>query len=121
MVKDLPIHIDLMRLRRTSKVNLFIPVEFVNHEASPGLKRGGTLVVVRAEVELIVTAGDIPESITVDLSGHQIGDSIHIENVQLPEGVKPTIERNFVIANIAAPSGLISAEAEAGEEVVEEE
>ena len=74
-------------------------------------KRGGTLVVVRAEVELMVTAGDIPEQITVDLSGRQIGESIHINDVALPDGVKPTIDRNFVIANIAAPSGLVSAEA----------
>ena len=115
-VKDLPIHVDLMRLRRTSKVNLFIHVNFVNHEASPGLKRGGTLVVVRSEVELLVTAGDIPEQITVDLTGRQIGDSIHINDVALPEGVKPTIDRNFVIANIAAPSGLVSAEAAEGAE-----
>ena len=112
VVKDLPIHVDLMRLRRTSKVNLFIHVNFENHEASPGLKRGGTLVVVRSEVELLVTAGDIPDHITVDLTGKQIGDSIHIEDVVLPKGVKPTIDRNFVIANIAAPSGLVSAEAE---------
>lgn len=115
VVKDLPIHIDLMRLRRTSKVNLFIHVNFVNHEASPGLKRGGTLVVVRSEVELIVTAGDIPDHITVDLTGKQIGESVHINDVVLPEGVKPTIDRNFVIANIAAPSGLLSSEAAEGE------
>ena len=116
VVKDLPIHVDLMRLRRTSKVNLFIHVNFENHEASPGLKRGGTLVVVRSEVELLVTAGDIPDHITVDLTGRQIGDSIHINDVELPEGVKPTIDRNFVIANIAAPSGLVAAEAAEGDE-----
>ncbi len=121
VVKDLPIHIDLMRLRRTSKVNLFIHVDFVNHEASPGLKRGGTLVVVRSEVELIVTAGDIPDHITVDLTGKQIGDTIHINDVVLPEGVKPTIDRNFVIANIAAPSGLVSSEAAEGEAEAEAE
>ena len=116
VVKDLPTHIDLMRLRRTTKVNLFIHVDFVNAEASPGLKRGGTLTVVRPEVELEVTAGDIPDHITVDLTGRKIGDVIHIDDVQLPAGAKPTIARNFVIANIAAPSGLVSeenAEAEA--------
>src|SRR6056297_1206579 len=69
VVKDLPTHVDLMRLRRTSKVNLFIPVEFVNPEEAPGLKRGGVLTVVRPEVELIVVAGDIPDHITADLSG----------------------------------------------------
>jgi large subunit ribosomal protein L25 len=113
VVKDLPTHLDLMRLRRTSRINLFIHVDFVNHDAAPGLKRGGTLVVVRPEVELEVTAGDIPETITVDLTGRQIGDVIHINDVTLPEGVKPTIDRNFVIANISAPSGLRSSDNEA--------
>ena len=111
VVKDLPTHVDFMRLRRTSKVNLYIPVEFINHEKAPGLKRGGVLTVVRPEVELIVVAGEIPDHITVDLEGRNIGDVIHISDVQLPEGVKPTIERDFVIANLSAPSGLVSAEA----------
>ena len=108
VVKDLPTHIDFMRLRRTSKVNLFIPVEFINEDKCPGLKRGGTLVTVRAEVELIVTAGDIPDHITVDLEGRNIGETIHISDVELPAGTKPTVDRNFVIANIAAPSALRS-------------
>ncbi len=112
VVKDLPIHVDFMRLRRTSKVNLFIPVEFVGHDDCPGLRKGGTIVTVRSEVELIVTAGDIPEQITVDLSGLQIGDGVHIEDVKLPAGAKPTIDRNFVIANIAAPSALKSSDDE---------
>jgi large subunit ribosomal protein L25 len=111
VIKDLPTHVDLMRLRRTSRVALFIPVEFINHEKSPGLKRGGVLTVVRAEVELIVTAGDIPDHITVDLEGRNIGDVLHISDVALPEGVKPTIDRDFVIANVSAPSGLVSADA----------
>lgn len=83
VVKDLPVHIDFMRLRRTSKVNLFIPVEFINEDKCPGLKKGGTLVTVRNEVELIVTAGDIPSQITVDLEGLEVGDSIHIQDVKL--------------------------------------
>ena len=112
VVKDLPTHIDFMRLHRNTRVNLFIHVEFINHEEAPGLKRGGTLVVVRPEVELVVTASDIPDHITVDLSGKKIGDVIHIEDVALPAGVKPTIDRNFVIANIAAPSGLRSSDNE---------
>jgi large subunit ribosomal protein L25 len=118
VVKDMPTHVDLMRLRRTSRVALFIPVEFINHEKSPGLKRGGVLTVVRPEVELVVTAGDIPDHITVDLEGRAIGDVIHISDVVLPEGAKPTIDRDFVIANLSAPSGLVSAdnaEAEAEE------
>ena len=110
VVRDLPTHVDFMRLRQTSRINLFIHVTFINHEASPGLKRGGTLTVVRPEVELEVTAGDIPDHITVDLAGRNIGDVIHIGDVVLPEGAVPTIDRNFVIANIAAPSGLRSAD-----------
>lgn len=122
VVKDLPTHIDFMRLHRNTRVNLFIHVEFENHEEAPGLKRGGTLVVVRPEVELVVTASDIPDHITVDLTGKKIGDVIHINDIKLPKGVKPTIDRNFVIANITAPSGLRSedneeaAEAEAAAE-----
>jgi len=112
VVKDLPIHFDLMRLRRTSKINLFIPVEFINEDAAPGIKRGGMLTVVRPEVELIVTAGDIPEKITVDLTGLQIGDTVTISSVDLPTGAKPTIDRDFVIANIAAPKGLGSDDAD---------
>ena len=115
VVKDLPTHIDFMRTHRNSRVNLFVHVEFINHEDSPGLKRGGTLVVVRPEVELVVTAADIPDHITVDLAGKKIGDVIHINDVELPAGAKPTIDRNFVIANITAPSGLRSDDAEEGE------
>lgn len=116
VVKDLPVHFDLMRLRRTSRVNLFIPVEFINHEAAPGIKRGGMLTVVRAEVELNVLAGDIPDHVTVDLTGLKIGDIVHINDITLPEGVKPTIDRNFVIANISAPSGLAAAGDDEGDE-----
>ncbi len=112
VVKDLPTHVDLMRLRRTSRVNLFIPVEFIHEDASPGIKRGGVLTVVRAEVELKVTAGDIPEKIVVDLTGLDIGDTVTISSVDLPAGATPTIDRDFVIANISAPSGLRSSEAE---------
>ena len=112
VVKDLPTHLDLMRLRRTSKVNLFIPVEFVNEEMAPGIKKGGVLTVVRPEVELRVTAGEIPDHITVDLSGLEVGDTVTISSVDLPSGAKPTIDRDFVIANISAPSGLRSSENE---------
>ena len=107
VVKDLPTHIDLMRLHDENRINLFIHVTFINHEASPGLKRGGTLTVVRNDVELNVLAGDIPDHITVDLTGKQIGDVIHINDVVLPEGTKASIDRNFVIANVAAPAGFV--------------
>ena len=115
VVKDLPTHLDLMRLKRTSRINLFIHVTFENHDKAPGLKKGGTLVIVRPEVELEVTAGDIPDHITVDLTGREIGDVIHISDIDLPKGATPTIKRNFVIANLAAPSGLRSAEGEESE------
>jgi len=114
VVKDLPTHVDFMRIHDESRINLFIHVNFENQDKAPGIKRGGTLTIVRPEVELEVLAGDIPDHITVDLTGREIGDVIHIEDVAVPAGAKPTIARNFVIANLAAPSGLVSAEA--GEE-----
>lgn len=110
VVKDMPTHIDFMRLHDESRIVLHIHVTFENHDASPGLKRGGTLTVVRPEVELEVLAGDIPDHVTVDLTGKNIGDVIHISDVKLPEGAKPTIARNFVVANVAAPAGLVTAE-----------
>jgi len=105
-VKDLPTHVDLLRISPTSRIKLLIDVQFENHEASPGLKRGGTLVAVRPQVELEVLAGEIPDHITVDLTGRNVGDVVHIQDIPLPAGSKPTIERNFVVANISAPSGL---------------
>ena len=112
VVKDLPTHLDLMRLRRTTKIALFIPVEFINEEEAPGIKRGGVLTVVRPEVELVVTAGDIPEKLVADLAGLDIGDTITISSIDLPAGAKPTIDRDFVIGNIQAPSGLRSSDNE---------
>ncbi|MEM1067051.1 MAG: 50S ribosomal protein L25/general stress protein Ctc, partial [Pseudomonadota bacterium] len=120
VVKDLPTHVDFMRLKRTTKINLFIAVEIVGEDDCPGLRKGGVLTLVRPEVELIVTAGDIPESIEVDISGMEIGDTATISGVTLPSGARPTIDRDFVIANISAPSGLKSADdaasADEGEE-----
>ena len=115
IVKDLPTHVDFMRLKRATKINLFIPVEVVGEDVSPGLKKGGVLTLVRPEVELIVTAGDIPNNITIDVSEVEIGDSVTISSVKLPSGSKATIERDFVIANISAPSGLRSADNEGDE------
>ena len=121
VVKDLPTHVDFMRLKRTTKINLFIAVEVEGEEVSPGLKKGGVLTLMRPEVELIVTAGDIPDHITIDVSEAEIGDSITISSVKLPEGAKPSIDRDFVIANVSAPSGLRAAddEDEDGAEEVE--
>ncbi len=112
VVKDLPTHVDLLRLKRTSRIKLFIPVEFINEEEAPGVKKGGVVVHVRPEVELDVLAGDIPEKIVVDLAGYDIGDVIHISDVDLPAGSKVTVERDFVIANISAPSSLRSADSD---------
>lgn len=120
VVKDLPTHFDLMRLRRTTKINLFIPVEFENEETAPGIKKGGVLTIVRPEVELVVTAGDIPEKLVVDLGESDIGDTITISSINLPSGAKPTIDRDFVIANLQAPSGLKSSDDEDEGEPVEE-
>lgn len=120
VVKDLPTHVDLMRLRRTSKVNLFIPVEFINEDEAPGIKRGGVLTVVRPEVELRVTAGDIPEKLVVDMTGLDVGDTITISAIELPAGAKPTIDRDFVVGNISAPSGLRSSDNEAEDGEAEE-
>jgi large subunit ribosomal protein L25 len=109
VVKDLPTHIDFLRLSDRSRIALHIPIEYVNRELSPGLKRGGVLTEVRHDLELLVTAGDIPDKIVIDLTGAEINDTIHISHVQLPAGAKPTItDRDFAIASIQAPSGLRS-------------
>ncbi|PIE09715.1 MAG: 50S ribosomal protein L25/general stress protein Ctc [Rhodobacterales bacterium] len=104
VVKDLPTHVDFMRLKRTSKINLYIPVEFTGEEECPGIKKGGYLQVVRPEIELVVTAADIPEKISIDVSALEVNDTIHISDVTLPSGAKPTIDRDFIIANIAPPT-----------------
>ena len=120
VVKDLPTHIDLLRLKRTTKIALFIPVEVTGEEESPGLTQGGVLSLVRPEVELVVTASDIPDSITIDVSELGIGDNVSISSVTLPQGAKPTIDRDFVIANIQAPSGLKSSSDDEDEEGAED-
>ncbi|HGG64653.1 MAG TPA: 50S ribosomal protein L25/general stress protein Ctc [Rhodobacteraceae bacterium] len=115
VVKDLPTHLDLMRLRRTSKVRLYIHVNFEGEEECPGLKKGGVLTVVRQEIELEVTAGDIPDHLTVNLDGLEVGDVIHASDITLPEGARLTIDRDFVVANISAPSALRSEDEEEAE------
>ncbi len=117
-VKDLPTHIDLLRLKRTSRIKLFIPVEFLNEEECVGIKKGGVLTVVRNEVELEVTAGDIPDALTIDLTDYDVGDAFTIADIELPEGATTVIQgRDFVIGNISAPSSLRSEEdAEEGDE-----
>ena len=110
-VKDRPIHADFLRISKDAKVHVEVPVVFANEEASPGLKRGGVLNVVRNEVEMHCEASHIPDFIEVDLAGYDVGESIHISSVTLPKGVTPTItDRDFTIATLVAPSGMRSEE-----------
>jgi large subunit ribosomal protein L25 len=116
-VTDIPLHVDFLRVTASSTVTVMIPVVFTNEDASPGLKSGGVLNVVRHEIEMSCSATSIPESLTVDLSGTEIGDSVHISSVSLPENTQPTItDRDFTIATIAAPTVEVEVE-----ETVEEE
>ena len=104
-VTDEPIHFDLMRIVKGGKIILEIPVKFINNELSPGLKRGGVLNIVRRKVELRCPAENIPTELVVDLEGLDIGTSIKISSINLPENVNPTIQgRDFVIATVAAPT-----------------
>ena len=105
VVSEEPIHIDFMRIVSGKKIILEIPVKFINHPESPGLKRGGVLNIVRRKVELKCPAETIPNEIIVDLTGTDIGTSIKISSVKLPDNVKPTItDRDFVVATVAAPT-----------------
>jgi len=104
VVSEEPIHIDFMRIVSGKKIILNIPVKFINHAESPGLKRGGVLNIVRRKVELKCPGENIPDDITVDLAGTDIGTSIKISSVKLSENVLPTIDRDFVIATVAAPT-----------------
>jgi large subunit ribosomal protein L25 len=105
VVSEEPIHIDFMRVVSGKKIILEIPVKFINHPDSPGLKKGGVLNIVRRAVELRCPAENIPSDITIDLKGSEIGTSLKISSVKLPENVIPTItDRDFVIATVAAPT-----------------
>ena len=105
VVSEEPIHIDFMRIVSGKKIILEIPVKFINHPDSPGLKRGGVLNIVRRKVELRCPAENIPDEIVVDLAGTDIGTSIKISSIKLPDNVIPTItDRDFVVATVAAPT-----------------
>jgi large subunit ribosomal protein L25 len=107
-VTDRPVHVDFLRLTPGGKISLEIPVHFRGHENSPGLKRGGVLNVVRHEVAMLVPVDNIPEYIEGDLADLDIGDSLHISNFVLPQGVKPLIkERDFTVATIAPPTTFV--------------
>jgi len=104
-VTDVPMHLDFLRVTERTRINLEIQVNFINEEESPGLKGGGVLNIVRHAVEVVCRAGAIPEEFVADLTGLDVGDSIHISDITLPDGVKPTItDRDFTIATIAAPT-----------------
>ncbi len=110
-VTDRPLHVDFMRLNKDSTVHVEVPVHFINEDASPGLKRGGVLNIVRHEIELICEPDKIPDEIAVDVTGFDVGESIHISSVTLPAGAKSAItDRDFTIATIVAPSSLKSSE-----------
>jgi large subunit ribosomal protein L25 len=113
-LRDHPIHVDFLRVSADATIEVAVPVEFINQEASPGLKRGGVLNIVRHEVELICPVEAIPDHITIDMTGFEVGDSIHISHVKLPANVVAAItDRDFTIATVTAPSGLKSADAAA--------
>jgi large subunit ribosomal protein L25 len=115
-VKDFPVHVDFLRIGKNSKINVQVHVTFINEEASPGLKRGGTLNIVHHTLDLTVSADSIPEEVTVDLTGLDIGDSVHISNIKLPAGaVDHSHEEDVTIATIVAPSALRSSGDEGGD------
>ena len=118
-VRDFPMHVDFLRVGKDTEVNVEMPVHFINEDKSPGIKRGGVLNIVRHKVEFHCPANAIPEFFTVDLEGADIGNSIHISAVKLPEGVRPVIDdRDFTVATVAGSSAM---RPEPTEEVAEPE
>ena len=116
-VSDMPMHIDFYRVTNRTIIDVEVPVSFVGEDDSPGLKEGGSLNVVRYAIELAVPAGSIPDSIEVDVSKLEIGDSISISDIALPEGAKPTItDRDFTIASVVSTRAAVE-EDEEGDEV----
>ena len=124
-VSDRPLHADFLRVSEHATVHVNVPVHFANEEKSPGLKRGGVLNVVRHELELVCDAASIPDEIVIDMTGYDVGESVHISAVTLPEGATSAItDRDFTIATLVAPSSLKSQEGdtskdEGGEEAAE--
>ena len=115
-VTDTPTHFDLYRVDEHQLVKIAVPAAFINHEASPGLKRGGALNIARHEIELWVPADQIPEELTFDLTGLEIGDAVRISSVKLPEGAEPAIaDRDFTVATVAPSRASVSEDAAAVE------
>ena len=116
-VTDRPLHVDFLRLSKDDKIQVAVPVVFVNEDESPGLKKGGVLNVVRHELELVCESDKIPDQIALDVTGLDIGDSIHISHVTLPDGsVSAITDRDFTIATVVAPSAMKRTDEEEGEE-----
>ncbi len=116
-VSDRPEHADFLRMVKGGKIEVEVPVVFVNEEESPGLKKGGVLNVVRHELELVCENDKIPSEIVIDVTGKEVGDSIHISEVELPEGSESAItDRDYTIATLVAPSALKKAEGEGGDD-----
>lgn len=109
-VTDKPEHVDFMRVSDTTRIRVAVPVRFANADKAPGIKRGGVLNVVAHDIEVFCTITTIPRMIEVDLAGLDINDSVHISSIKLPEGVKPTIARDFTVAAIGAPTVMKSDE-----------
>jgi len=121
VVSDEPTHIDFLRVVPGVKIRIEVPVNFINHETSPGLKRGGVLNIVRRKIELKCLSEKIPEAIVIDLDGIEIGESFKISSIKLEEGVTPTIMgRDFVIATLAAPTVVKEPEKAAEADAVDE-
>ncbi len=119
-VRDFPMHVDFLRLGENATITVEVTVNFLNEEECPGLKGGGVLNIVRYAIEISCPADAIPETIDADLTGLELGDSLHISAITLPENVVPTItDRDFTVATIAAPAGLDRAEDEEDEEELE--
>ncbi len=107
-VTDRPLHVDFLRVSDKTKINVFVHTSFINEEAAPGIKRGGVLNVVFHEVELWCAANSIPETVEIDLTGLEVGDSIHFHDIKLPAGVEFSSEENLTLCTIVAPSALVS-------------
>ena len=120
-VTDRVLHADFMRVTDTTRVRVHIPVAFTNEGLSPGIKRGGVLNVMRHDIECYCSAGNIPQSITVDVAELDIGDSVHISMVKLPQGLRPVItDRDFTIASVAPPTVVVETVVAAPTEVTAE-
>lgn len=104
VVKDTPLHIDFLRLTAGSRLKINVPVHFTNQDISPGLKRGGSLNIVRHSVEMYVPADNIPEALMVDVGKLDFNESMHISTIALPEGCRPTVNRDFTIVSVAPPA-----------------